>query len=351
MMTTTYQWCGWGNRGEPRARGDGRRRYRGSRPAGTARWRAARCWVGLLVWVGCCASVPGLRAQVSVDVEFERDRYLADEAVVAVVHVTNFSGRTLHLGKAADWLTFSVESEDRFIVKQYGQPPVVEEFVLPSASRATRRVDLAPYFGLSQSGRYRVFAIVKLPDTHEELASAPKVITVVQGIKLWEQEVGLPGRPDTPPSQQELRKFALVQAIGQDAIRLYVRVTDQYEAKVYRVLLLGPVVSFGHPEAQVDRLGALHVLFQSGARTFHYEVILPDGRLALRETHAYSDTRPVLRPDKDGMVKVAGGVRVRRRDDWPPAAAQTAAVTPPPGGATNTAPTNLTNQPPAGRTP
>jgi glycine/D-amino acid oxidase-like deaminating enzyme len=80
------------------------------------------------------------------------------------------------------------------------------------------------------------------------------------------------------------------------------------------------MVSFSKPECQIDKSSNLHVLYQTGARSFNYSVINPDGRLLVRQTYDYSDTRPVLRIDREGRILIGGGVRRSSSDDLPPPA-------------------------------
>jgi hypothetical protein len=59
----------------------------------------------------------------------------------------------------------------------------------------------------------------------------------------------------------------------------------------------------------LDKLSNLHLLFQTGARVFNYSVVDPDGQLILRQSYEYTATRPILKPDKEGNIIVAGGIR------------------------------------------
>src|SRR5882724_1108456 len=148
----------------------------------------------LLRMIGCCFTLtPVVYGQVSVELALEQDQYLAGESVPVGVRITNFSGQTLHLGKDSDWLRFTVEGRDNYIVPRSGEVPVHGEFAVESSSVATRRVDVAPYFALSKPGRYLVTATVKLKLWDKELVSKPKPLEVIAGTKLWEQEVGVPG--------------------------------------------------------------------------------------------------------------------------------------------------------------
>ena len=272
--------------------------------------------------VGCClAFTPLVSAQVQVELTFEQDQFLAGEAVPVGVRITNFSGQTLHLGQDSDWLRFTIEGRDNYIVPTSGEVPVQGEFAVESSSVATRRVDVAPYFALTKPDRYSVTATVKLKQWGQELVSKPKSFEVIAGTKLWEQEVGIPSTSGQSP---EVRKYALQQAIHLKQLKLYVRVTDQAESRVIRAFPIGPLLSFSNPEHQIDKSSNLHVLYQTGAKSFNYSVVNADGRLLVRQTYEYTDTRPGLRVDRQGRIYIGGGARRISSEDLPsPAEAST----------------------------
>src|SRR5262245_61120658 len=144
-------------------------------------------------------------AQVSAEIVFDQEQFLRDESVPLKVRITNLSGQTLKLGKEADWLTFAVESrENRFISKE-GDPPVAGEFELQSAFTATKRADIAPYFGLNKPGRYHVSATIKIQQWDRAITTKPVAFNIITGAKLWERLVGVPTTNGAP----EVRKFAL----------------------------------------------------------------------------------------------------------------------------------------------
>jgi hypothetical protein len=68
----------------------------------------------------------------------------------------------------------------------------------------------------------------------------------------------------------------------------------------------------------LDRFSNLHVLFQSGARSFVHCLINPDGVLLARETYDCSESRPVFHPEADGRISITGGFRVYGPEDLPP---------------------------------
>ena len=117
------------------------------------------------------------------------------------------------------------------------------------------------------------------------------------------------GLADRPP---EVRKYILQQAnYLKGQIRLYVRVTDPSEARIFRVVNIGVLRSFSQPEHQIDSSSNLHVLYASGPQRdgtpgYLYSVFNPDGELITRQSYEYVDSRPRLKVDADGKITVAG---------------------------------------------
>ncbi|HTL55028.1 MAG TPA: hypothetical protein VL361_05080 [Candidatus Limnocylindrales bacterium] len=256
-------------------------------------------------------------AQVSVEVTLDQQQFLEGESLPAAVRVTNRSGQTLHLGDEAEWLTFSVESKDGQVVSKLGEVPVAGEFTLDSSKVAIKRVNLAPYFTLTHRGRYAIVASVHVKDWAQDMTSPPKSFDIIEGAKMWEQEVGVP--QSSGSGAPEVRKYILQQAnYIKGQLRLYLRVTDAY-GRAIRVLPIGPMVSFGHPEPpQIDNLSNLHVLYQTGPFSFSYTVFNPDGELVTRQVYEFSgNTRPRLSATDDGAVVIKGGTRRITPNDVP----------------------------------
>ncbi|MBK7997319.1 MAG: hypothetical protein IPK15_00950 [Verrucomicrobia bacterium] len=262
-------------------------------------------------------------AQLVVEVVVDQEQFLRDEAVTVKVRVTNRSGQTLRLGADNDWLGFAIEGVDSGSVSRLAEVPVKGEFLLESAHMATRTVDLAPCFDLSQPGRYNITATVRIKEWGTETASKPRRIEVVRGTKLWEQEFGVPAVSGVP----ETRRYVLQQANYKKQLMLFLRLTDFDDHRVFRVAPLGPMVSFSQPEAQVDRKSELNVLFQTGARSFLFYVIRPDGEVAIRQTYDYAGSRPSLRLTEEGRIFVGGGARRPTANDIPTPLAATTVTT------------------------
>ena len=267
----------------------------------------------LACWLACGHLALG-QERVSVEVFVGADQYLATEALDVRVRVTNHSGQTLQLGKEADWLTFTVGSYDNKIIPRYGEVPVVSPFVLDNGKQGALKVNLAPYFGMGEPGRYRVIASVNFRELGVVAKSEPVGVDITRGVTMWSQEFGVPKRAGDAGGPPEVRKYTLQKTTK----KLYLRVSDPTGIKVFKVLPLNAAVSSGSPQTQLDRAGNLHVLYQTGAKSFYYWVIDPDGDLVLRQTHVYHENRPPkLKSDGKGSIQVDKGARQLAPTDIP----------------------------------
>lgn len=258
---------------------------------------------------------------VAVELALDQDQFLLQEDLPVAVRVKNRSGQTLTFGKDNDWLTFSVEARDHYVVSQLGDVPVAGEFSLDSSETGTKRVNVTPYFDFRHPGRYQITATLKIPQWNKEIVSRPVAFDIVNGTKLKEFDFGVP--TISTNTEPEMRKYILQQAIYLKQMRLYLRLTDATGATVFRVSPIAPMLSISKPEAQVDKLSNLHVLHQIYSRTFNYSVINPNGDVIEQKFYDYSNTRPVLKIGDDGKVFISGGVvRIRPGDAPKPVAVQ-----------------------------
>ncbi len=269
-------------------------------------------WIGLLL-----VSLASASAQVTAEITLEQEQFLSGEALPLAVRITNRSGQVLHLGAAENWLTFEVESREGGVVSKLAEVPVAGEFDLESSKVAIKRVNIQPCFSLGAAGRYSVAATVRIKDWGTEIVSPPRPFNIIEGVKLSEQVVGLPKASGATNAVPELRKYVLHKVnYHKGQLRLYLRVMDGYGASL-RVFPIAPMVSFGRPEAQVDRESNLHVLNQTGPDSFNYAVFSPDGDYLKRQTYDYVGTRPRLSVDKQDNIGVMGGVRRVSDTDLP----------------------------------
>jgi hypothetical protein len=268
----------------------------------------------LCIFLACAASA---LAQVTVNVTQDQQQFLPGEALKLAVRITNLSGQSLHLGGEQDWLSFAIESSEGTVVSKTGEAPVQGAFVLESSKVAVKRVDLAPYFGVTLPGHYQIVATVHVSDWNRDIISPPRSFDLIEGSKLWEQDVGVPRSAAVTNAEPEMRRYILQQAnYLRGQIRLYLRVTDMY-GKPVRVLAIGPMVSFSRPEPQVDKFSNLHVLYQEGPFSFNYTVCNLQGEVVKHQTYDYTKSRPRLRADDEGNISVRGGTRRVAATDVP----------------------------------
>jgi len=254
-------------------------------------------------------------AQITVEIEMDQEQFLPNESMPLVVKITNRSGQQLHLGKEPDWLTFNVESADGFVIIKSSDVPVHGEFDLETSQLAIKRADLQPYFSMTKPGRYKVTATLRIKDWASQVSSLPKHFDVISGALLWQQDFGVPD-PDSPIP--EGRKYTLIKAnYLREQLRLYAQVSDVPLTRVYKVTALGPTVSFSQPEAQVDRQSRLNVLWQTGAQVFKYNIINPNGTIAMEEYYDNFVSRPRLAVNENGEVLVLGGNRRPKSTEMP----------------------------------
>ena len=280
--------------------------------------------------VALCLFAARSHAQMRVELEFEQETYLAQEALYAIVTIYNSSGQTLEMGRDEGWLTLNVESTDDRIVRQIKPLDARKPFTLPSASRAKVPVEISKSYDLTRLGRYYVTAVVQMREWGgETFKSKPAHFGISPGVKLWEQIFGIPAAKEG--DRPEFRKFQLIQANHLKELSLYVRLTDESEEYSYSVFPIGRVVGLSRPEPQLDRFSNMHLLYQNSAKQYLYTMITPDGLVLARQTWAIvEDSRPRLNIDKEGHISVGGGIRVVSGSDLPPPELLSERSAPPP---------------------
>lgn len=266
----------------------------------------------------------GIMAQsggVNVEISLNQDQYVMAEDIEAAVKVTNLSGQTLEFGQDNSWLQFSIVEKGGSDIQQAGEVPVTGRFSLESSLAGTKRVNLTPYFAVRKPGIYRVRALLTIPQWNTTLASSPTTFEVINGSVLKTVRFGVPlasGETNRPP---EVRQYVLLQAnYLKQNLSLYVRITDESGTQTLKVVRAGRLTSFSKPEAQLDSASNLHLLFQTGARSFLYSIIDPNGNVIGRQVHDIDGTRPGLRDGGKGRIVVAGGTRRPSEIDLPAAA-------------------------------
>jgi hypothetical protein len=275
---------------------------------------------GILLCVLLLASLGRLSAQVTVEILTAQDQFLPGEAVHVTARITNRSGQTLKFGHEKGWLKFAVSTREGYVATRQNDIPDSEEFTLQSSEFANVKLDLAPLFALDKPGHYKITATVAIPSWKRQINSEPKAIDVISGARIWQQEFGMPKAATDTNGPPEMRTFALQEAnYLRGNLMLYAQVTDG-GGRFNRVTAVGPMISFSHPVAKVDKVSNLHVLYQNGPRSFNYTVLNPECEILQRQSYEFASqptSQPRLVADDNGEITVQGGVRRISRDDIP----------------------------------
>jgi len=91
-------------------------------------------------------------------------------------------------------------------------------------------------------------------------------------------------------------------------LRMYVQVSDESETHIFKIQAIGPMVSFSQPEAQLDRLSNLHVIYQAARASLLTRWSVLTATCAAGN-YDYYNTRPRLHIDDNGGIAVLGGSR------------------------------------------
>jgi hypothetical protein len=259
---------------------------------------------------------------VTAELKLDQEQYLPGEDLQLKVRISNRSGQPITLGTYNDWVVMSVTSENNAPCDKLGDMPIQGEFSLLTGQVGIKALNPTPYFNFRQQGRYLVTAKIRIPQWHQEITCKSATFTVADGVPLpgfANLQFGMLLPPGVSNAVPEIRKYSLLKISDIKDIKLYFRLTDS-AGKTLRVFPIAGMTSFSEPEVQIDRENNLHVLHQTGARSFNYAVISPDGQWVARQTYMYTGTRPVLRANGTGQIFVAGGVRRLSQNDFPPPA-------------------------------
>ncbi len=247
-------------------------------------------------------------AQLSVRLRLDREKYLLYEPVSATVQVDNFGAAALKLDDAesAPWLRFEVLHKNGRRASVVGSGFLAGSTTLKPGEAVARSANLVAFYNIRDVGEYRVRAIVKAAGLGGGFVSNELAFFVVGGRMIWTKSVGVAGNKD----KNTWRTYSLLTLRIDPYDRLYARVENEREELVYGVIPLGPSVTLGAPQAEVDRQARLHVLHQIAPRHFNYAVISMNGAVLNRDSYSDFESRPELRRAEDGDLKVIGGERI-----------------------------------------
>ncbi|MDP3851585.1 MAG: hypothetical protein Q8Q59_13840 [Luteolibacter sp.] len=263
------------------------------------------------------------QAQLAASLQIAKKQHLAGEAVIAVVTVTNHSGRDLVFQSDGrfQWLDFIVK-------KSNGNPVTPRNRVLFGPMKITagqtlaREIDLSQHFQLSEPGNFSVSAVIQPPGDPASSTSTNRVFfNQTPGRPYWSQKVGVSG---------STREFRVLNFTGDTKSLIYAQIVDGATGQFVRTFQLGEVLMLRKPLVTVDRQQRMHVMFLATPTMWVHCMIDTDGKLVDRQIHQRGPQGdPQLLTFADGSVRVANSIpydpkaaaearaRIRKASDRP----------------------------------
>ena len=268
-------------------------------------------------------------AQLAASLRMSKQQYLAGEAVLAVVTVTNHAGRELtFMGESRmPWLEFILKDRNGDPVSSKGRT-TFGKMTIKAGETLAREVDLSQFYMLTEPGNFSAVAVVRMPGEGVEGTSTNRMtFNLSPGTVYWSQKVGVPGRDDVT------REYRVINFNADQKSLIYVQIVDGRTGQNVRTYALGDVLMIRKPVVAVDRKQRLQVLYLGTPTMYvHCEIDL-DGKMVGRQIHQRGDSGdPQLVTFADGSVRVSNSIpydpkaaaeakaKVRKASDRPPGA-------------------------------
>jgi hypothetical protein len=266
-------------------------------------------------------------AQIAASLNIPKKQHLAGEPVIAVVTITNHSGRDLVFQSDGrfQWMDFIVKKSNGNTVNPKNRV-LFGPMKISAGQTLAREVDLAQHFQLSQPGNFSVSAVIQPPGDPAGGASTNRAFfNQTPGRLYWSQKVGVAG------SSGHTREFRVLNFTGDSKSQIYAQIVDGMTGQFVRTFLLGDVLMLRKPLITVDRQQRMHVMFLATPAMWVHCVIDTDGKLVDRQIHQRGPQGdPQLLTFADGSVRVANSIpydpkaaaeqraKVRKASDRPP---------------------------------
>lgn len=245
-------------------------------------------------------------AQISASLKLAKTEHLTGEPVIAVVTVTNYSGRDLVFQGDGrfQWLNFIVKSSSGNPVNQRGSSSF-GAMKIKAGQTLAREVDLSRYFMLETSGNFNAVAVINTPLDKDTTGTSTNKVFFNQssGRPYWSQKVGVSA------GGKRTREYKLINFTGDSKTRLFTQILDGNSGQMVTTFPLGDVLMIRQPLVAVDRQQRMHVLYLATPSMWVHCAVNTDGKIVERQIHqrgAMGD--PQLLTFGDGTVKVGNSI-------------------------------------------
>lgn len=269
-----------------------------------------------------------LSAQIQVSMKMTKSEYVANEAVQAVLTLTNRAGRDVKLYSEGpqSWLDFEIKDRHGVLLSPIRGTVIFKAVHLRAGQSMAQKFTLSSHYRTSEIGRYSGYAVIRMPGS----GSSPAITSnrvhyeVTKARVIYRQKVGVPG-------SKAVREFRGMSFTYNKKSLLYVEVEDQASGRALQTYSLGEALMFRRPVFTVDGSSNLHVLYLTTPTLYTHARVAPDGKFLGQNYFKRAQTgNPRFVTFADGQVKVAGGVpfdpaqeqanraKIRRLSERPP---------------------------------
>lgn len=259
----------------------------------------------LRILLPALALAASAHAQLSASLQMSKRQYVAGEPVMAVINITNHSGRDLVFGGSdrISWLDFIVRTGQGHPLTPF-RAPAFGTVTIGAGQSMARQVNLSTFFPLSDSGNFSVNGVVRMPgETREGTATNRSSFILMPGRSFWSQKVGLPDRPG------KTREFRVLSASNSGKTSIYAQVIDDSTGLSVATFAIGEVIMSRNPMVSVDRQQRLHILYLATPAVWVHAIVTTDGELLDRSLHQRGPQGdPKLLALGDGSVSVSNSL-------------------------------------------
>lgn len=261
-------------------------------------------WFGKL-FIFAMVLAPLAQAQIAANLRVTKKQHLAGEPVLALVTITNHSGRELVFQSDGrfQWLDFLLKTGNGRSVNPKGRA-IFGPMKVGAGQTMAREVDLSQHFQLSEAGNFTVSAVIHPPGGGGEGASTNRVLfSQSPGRLYWQQKVGIAG------VSGQTREFRILHFSGDSKTQIYAQIVDGRSGQFVRTFILGDALMLRKPLATVDHQQRMHVMFLATPTMWVHCVINTDGKMVERQIHQRGPVGdPQLLTMQDGSVRVANSI-------------------------------------------
>lgn len=247
------------------------------------------------------------QAQIATSISINKREFIAGEAVIAEVIVTNHSGQELLLAGTPQqpWLSFVVTNNQGNPVTIL-RPNTFGAMKIKAGESLAKQVNLADYFLLNSQGNFAVSAVIRDPQQRFTGASTNRVLfNLNPGRVYWAQKVGITG----DKKETKTREMRVLTFTNGQKNQIYAQIADGASGVPLRTFLLGDTLMLRKPMVTLDGERRMHVMFLGTPSMWVHCQVNTDGQLVKRDIHQSPPKGdPVMMAYGDGSVRVVNSI-------------------------------------------